>query len=284
MCVATMLLAVSGLGTLALAEPRVVTASGEYRMGERDTREDAITLATEAAKRHVLEQVATYLESVTVVRDLDVTRDEIRTYSAGMVAVLDRRVTTRLDGETIVVRVDLTAQVDSDEVARAITALRRQEDARQELVALKAEVEQLERQLDAANQALARATMPEEVRQLGKQRQDLLNKMQSDTLVSQAWTDWVILAPVLAFSPAATMAQLQALIAQAREYDPSNPHIRALQQAIAARQPPAPPKPPTPSGAPSHAPRMPTYQVTPQNPLSLSSPPTLNHLPQAATR
>src|SRR3989442_2988161 len=49
------------------AETRTVTADGEYRMGPRDTREDAVRLATEAAKRHALEQVATYLESVTVV-------------------------------------------------------------------------------------------------------------------------------------------------------------------------------------------------------------------------
>ena len=43
------------------AEVRIVTAQGEYRMGDRDTREDAVRLATEAAKRNALEQVATYL-------------------------------------------------------------------------------------------------------------------------------------------------------------------------------------------------------------------------------
>jgi hypothetical protein len=38
-------------------------------------------LATEAAKRNALEQVATYLESMTVVEGVDVTRDEITTYT-----------------------------------------------------------------------------------------------------------------------------------------------------------------------------------------------------------
>mgnify|MGYP003694111703 CR=1 FL=1 len=64
---------------------RVVTASGEYRMGDHDTRADAVRLAIEAAKRQALEQVATYLESVTEVKNLDVTRDDIRTYTAGIV-------------------------------------------------------------------------------------------------------------------------------------------------------------------------------------------------------
>ena len=71
----------------ACAEIRIVNAQGEHRMGDRDTREDAIRLATEAAKRNALEQVATYLESVTVVHDMDVTKDEIRTYTAGLVLV-----------------------------------------------------------------------------------------------------------------------------------------------------------------------------------------------------
>src|SRR5205807_1322903 len=82
------------------AEMRTVTTDGEYRMGPRDTREDAVRLATEAAKRHALEQVAIYLESVTVVTNLDVTSDEIRTYTAGLILVLDQQISTSLDEDT----------------------------------------------------------------------------------------------------------------------------------------------------------------------------------------
>src|SRR5262245_13638157 len=113
-----------------LAEVRVVNAQGEHRMGDRDTREDAIRLATEAAKRNALEQVAVYLESVTIVDGLDVTKDEIRTYTAGLVLVLEQETNTTLDGDTIVVKTDLVAQIDTDEVRQAITALRENEDAR----------------------------------------------------------------------------------------------------------------------------------------------------------
>ena len=75
---------------VTLAEVRVLTAQGEHRMGDRDTREDAIRLATEAAKRNALEQVAVFLESITIVDGLDVTKDEIRTYTAGLVLVLEQ--------------------------------------------------------------------------------------------------------------------------------------------------------------------------------------------------
>ena len=56
----------------------------------------------EAARRDALEQVATYLESVTDVKNMDVTRDDIRTYTAGIVMVLDQKITTRLEGDTAI--------------------------------------------------------------------------------------------------------------------------------------------------------------------------------------
>ncbi len=228
----------------AHADVRVVTAQGEYRMGDRDTREDAIRLATEAAKRNALEQVATYLESVTVVTDLDVTKDEIRTYTAGVVLVLGQEISTSLDGDTVVIHVDLTAQVDTDEVVQAIAALRQNEDARQELVALKAEVDQLHQDLDAANQVLAAATSPEQVKEFTEQRQELLNKAQSNALVSQAWTDWVLVTPVASPYPWVGVAQVQALLTNAGRLYPTNPHVQIVQQVIttqATSQSPAPP-------------------------------------------
>src|SRR5437879_13882776 len=112
-------------------------------MGPRDTREHAVRLATEASKRHALEQVATYLESVTVVTNLDVTSDEIRAYTAGLILVLDQQISTRLDGDTVVIRVDLTAQVDPDELMHAIDALRENENARRDLAYLKAALDQI---------------------------------------------------------------------------------------------------------------------------------------------
>src|SRR5215475_6382944 len=139
-------------------------------MGDHDTRTDATRLAIETAKRDALEQVATYLESVTEVKNLDVTRDEIRTYTAGIVTVLNQQTSTRIEGGDIVIHVDLTAQVDQHEVIQAITALRENESTKQELVSLRAETDQLRQQLDAANQALAAANTPEQVQKLTLKR------------------------------------------------------------------------------------------------------------------
>jgi len=174
--------------------------------------EDAIRLATEAAKRSALEQVAVYLESITIVDGLAVTKDEIRTYTAGLVLVLEQQTNTTLDGDTIVVSTDLVAQIDTEEVKQAIAALRENEDARHQLVSLRQENDQLQQDLDAANQALAQASTAEQTQQAAQQRQDILNRVQSNAMVSQAWTNWVLVSP--AFYPSSWMglAQTQALL------------------------------------------------------------------------
>ena len=239
----------------AFADIRVVNAQGEHRMGNRDTREDAIRLATEAAKRNALEQVATYLESVTVVHDMDVTKDEIRSYTAGLVLVLNQRIATTLDADVVVVKVDLLAQMDTDEVAKAIAALRENEDARVQLAALKQENEQLQEELNAVNQSLGNATTADQAQQAAQKRKEILNRVQSNAMVSQAWTDWVLVSPI---------GIPQDLLNSAGGLSPNNPHVAIARQIITYKQPLTPRQPPAPG---STKPRMPSHELVPPNGL-----------------
>ena len=249
------------------AEIRVVSSQGEYRMGDRDTKEDAVRLATEAAKRNALEQVATYLESVTIVDGVDITKDEIRTYTAGLVLVLDQQVNLMLEEGTVVVRVDLTAQVDTEEVTHAIVALRENEDARNQLVALKTEIDDLHRELESANQTLANATTAEQVQQASMQRQDILNRVQSNAMVSQAWTDWVVAGPVVYPYFGVGPAQTQALLSGARGLYPASPYVQTAERVIVTNQPSTAQQPIPPSVM---------HPLLPHGPRQV--PPTLNEI------
>lgn len=269
-------------GTLLLASPaiaefRVVTAQGEHRMGERDTREDAVRLATESAKRNALEQVATYLESVTVVEGMDVTKDEIRTYTAGLVLVLDQQTHTTLDGDTIVITVDLVAQIDTEEVSQAIAALRENEDARVELATLKQENEELQQDLDAANRALANASTPDQVQEATQQRQELLNRVQSNAMVSQAWTEWVMVEPVIYTYPWLGPTRTLVLLNAARGLCPTSPHVVAAERVFTTKLPPAPPRPPAPTATGGRPNQMPRHEVAPPS-GSPSAPRSLNEI------
>jgi hypothetical protein len=213
------------------AEVRVISSQGEFRMGDRDTREDAMRLATEAAKRNALEQVATYLESVTVIEGTDVTRDEIKTYTAGLILVLDQQANLRLDGDVVVVAVELTSQIDTEEVAQAILALREHESARHQLAALQTEIDELHRELEAANLSLAAAVTAEEAQQASVQRQDILDRVQSNALVSQVWTDWTVAAPV-GYLASWGAVPPQGLLNAARSLYPASPHVQAAQELV----------------------------------------------------
>jgi hypothetical protein len=243
---------------------RVVTASGEYRMSDHDTRMDAVRMAMESAKRQALEQVATYLESVTEVKNLDVTRDEIRTYTAGILTVLNQRTSTRLEDGGIVIQVDLTAQADPQEVVLAINALRENERAAQELAALRGETEELRQRLDAANQALAAATTTESVQALTRQRQELLDRMQADALVAQALAGYAYLTP-------ANVKQINDLLSRAKELNPSNAHLSAAEQSMSGL-----PTQPNALGGPFlvPSPQSPVAAPLPESPLATPLPPS----------
>jgi uncharacterized membrane protein YgcG len=247
---------------------RTVTASGEYRMGDHDTRTDAVRLAVEAAKKDALEQVATYLENVTEIRNMEVTRDDIRTYTAGIVRVLNQTITTMLEDDIVVIRADLTAEVDPNEVAQAIAALRENDSAKSELMALRSETDQLQQQLDAANQALAAASSPEQIHAAGQQRQEVLDELQANALVSQAWTNWAY-SPGIYSYPWIAMPGINGLLLQAQRLYPRHRHLPLAQQIITAQTGAALSVPPGSSTPPRHSLLVPS----PFHPHGSSAPP-----------
>jgi hypothetical protein len=249
------------LPNLCSAELLTVMAEGDYRLGDHDTKEDGTRLAVEAAKRHALEQVAMYVESVTTATALDITRDEIRTYTAGVVLVSEQAISTRLEGNQIFIHADLTVQIDPEEAALAVITLRKNDDARQQLQLLKKEVEDLHQQLDIATTQLAAATSPEHVSMASQQRQDLLNRVQSDDALAQAWTEWALVSPTAYPYPWIGVSYAQGLWAQAAFLYPANPHLVVLQRYL----PVAVPSRPAPAATTSPITAMPharTFQST----------------------
>src|SRR5215831_17954675 len=91
------------------AQIQEIRATGTYRMGDNDTLGDAKRLAILDAKRQSLDRAGTYLASLTQVRNLQLNKDEIDAYSAGILEVLEQ--STKSDGE--VVRADVLVRVDT---------------------------------------------------------------------------------------------------------------------------------------------------------------------------
>lgn len=158
----------------ASAEIRTITATGEYRMGDNDTRTDAKRLALLDAKRLALEQAGTYVEGITEVKNFNLTNEEIRACTAGIVEVMEQATRATMEGETTVVRVDVTTKIDTDTVARQIDALRKNEGMKTELVRLKVEGERLQQQVEIKTRELAALRSKSDVEAVTQQRQVLI--------------------------------------------------------------------------------------------------------------
>ena len=224
-------LSILSLVSLIAAEPatseiKTITATGEYRMGDNDTRTDAKRLALLDAKRLALEQAGTYLESVTEVKNLGVARDELNAYTAGIVEVIELSAKDVLEGATHIIRVEVTAKIDTTMVARQIDALRKNKTARAELLAARQEADRLRQENDALHKRLAAAKSITEIETLTQKRREVLTDQDVNSLLAQAQValggvDWNFVAGT---SSATGRARARTLIDQALALAPSDPH------------------------------------------------------------
>ena len=147
-----------GYGTATYAAAKDIDATGRYYLGDNDTRLDGHRLALMEAKRTALETAGTYVESISEVKDFQLTRDDIRTYTAGLIEVTETdEPKWEMVGQTLRVTVAVKARVDTDVVTQRISALRQDKEATKELRAARAKQKENEREVAVANAKLRKA-------------------------------------------------------------------------------------------------------------------------------
>lgn len=230
MLTSALLLHVFCIGNAA-AEIRTIASTGEYRMGDNDTRTDAKRLALLDAKRLALEQAGVYIESITEVKNLDLAKEEIRAYTAGIVEVLEQATRTMMEGESTVVRVDVKTKIDTDVVARQIDALRKNEDVRTTLLRAESEAIKLRKELGDKTHELTGAKSRAVAEAVTKQRQWLMTQADVESLMARAR---VVLAGSKGFtvtvgtSTPESRKYARGLIEQALSYEPENTDAQGL--------------------------------------------------------
>ncbi len=136
-----------------LAETFIIEKSYVYQASDADSKISCRAIAIEQVKRQLLEELGTYLESQTEVKDFQLAKETIVVLTAGIVKVdvLDEE----WDGVTYRLRAKIAA--DPEEVARSIDQLRQDrqkmkelEETKQRADELLAEVEKLKQELELA--------------------------------------------------------------------------------------------------------------------------------------
>jgi hypothetical protein len=165
-----------------------IDAKGRYHLGDNDSKLVGHRLALLEAKRNALEKAGTYVQSITEVKDYQLTRDEIRTYSAGILRVEETREPEWvMVGRNLEVTVYVKVQVDDQDVARKLGALQEDKDATRELKEARKKVVENEKKIVALNKQLKKAKKGSASAERAEaQRSEAIEGIDSSTLKAQA--------------------------------------------------------------------------------------------------
>ncbi len=123
----------------ALAETKTFIKEYTYRAGDEDSRNSCRTIALREVKRLLLEELGTYLESQTEVKNFQMTKDSITTLTAGIVSA--EVIEDTWDGKVYWLKAKIAA--NPQDVIKSIDSLRKDLENVQELEELKKKSEEL---------------------------------------------------------------------------------------------------------------------------------------------
>lgn len=166
--------------SVILAKTYEVETTGEYVMGDRDTKADARRIALEHAKLLAVEQIGTYLESETVVQNSQVTKDEIRTYASAIVKtiVLSENMIL-LENKATMFSLNIRATVDISVLEKKIKEIKSDTKRSQQIALLQSENIQLLKELESLSTKLKSETAGQ-YKNLRQERENILEKLENN--------------------------------------------------------------------------------------------------------
>ncbi|HKT33310.1 MAG TPA: tetratricopeptide repeat protein [Nitrospira sp.] len=175
---------------LAFAEAHTVTATGEYRMGPYDSAGDGQRLASLTAKSQLLDQAVTYLQTLSEVKPLALNRDELRAYTAGLLAIREYPSYTVSDqaSQTTTVIVQVAVVIDAASLGRQLADLIQRERAKTELMQIRDKIDDYQQQLDKIRDQLRMIKDKPDARPLLQRRSDVLTFIDTEEQLARTWT------------------------------------------------------------------------------------------------
>jgi len=168
----------SFLPTVSIVCAEIITFTHTIKQpfGGSQSADDARTGAVAKAKQEVLEKAGTYLESLTVVKNNMVDRDEILALAAGVlkteIVSQDNYATAEAFGVIITTKIDVDTSILEERIEKMLedrTLLEKNKEAQQRIEELLAKNKQLEEQ----NLKLTASSSPAQQEELGKQFQTI---------------------------------------------------------------------------------------------------------------
>jgi hypothetical protein len=171
------LILISLYPSVILAKTYEVETTGEYVMGDRDTKADARRIALEHATLLAVEQLGTSLESETVVMNNQVTKDEIRTYTYAVVKTIMLSEDMKLmENKVTVFSLKIKANVDISILEKKIKEVKADTQRSNQIAALQLENKRLLKELESLSAQL-NAGKGEQYKRLRQERENILEEL-----------------------------------------------------------------------------------------------------------
>ncbi|MGD1152000.1 MAG: tetratricopeptide repeat protein [Syntrophales bacterium] len=134
-----------------IGETKTFIKEYTYQASDEDSKNSSRVIALREAKRLLLEELGTYLESITEVKNFQLTKDRITALTAGIAKteIIDEK----WDGHTYWLKLRIVA--NSGELISAINSLRKDRERTRELEELKRRSEELLKENESLREELA---------------------------------------------------------------------------------------------------------------------------------
>ena len=143
---------------VAFAEIQTFIATHTYVLGDHDSKDDARQRCLLETKRTILEQAGVYIESESEVRNFDLTKDKITSFTAAVMQVKDTKEEVSFQQGHMTMTLKLTAQVDLEEVRKQLAERHVDASVRDDVAMQKERLKRLETQLEEMRQQIGKAT------------------------------------------------------------------------------------------------------------------------------
>ena len=163
------LLAALILPTSAFAEVQTITATHTYILGDNDSRNDAHQLCFLHAKRKVLEQAESFIQSHSVVNNFELTKDQMTSYLAAVLSAETVTEDVGLSNGQNTLTLAVKTDIDVDQVNALLAAIVADKSLADRVAQQEHQARELEGQVQTLNSRLSVAT-PAAVSELRKER------------------------------------------------------------------------------------------------------------------
>lgn len=175
------------LNESANAEIKVIEADSSYIMGDNDSKIDARRIAVQEAKRKALDTAGTYIESLTEVKNMALSRDEVRAYSAGILEAEIVSEDMKGTAEHPEIFIKVKCRIDTSTLMEQINNFKKNEDLKEQLEAALKENESLKREREKLVTNLSSEKDKSKAEDIRKKLDTVLLKEESAEDLNKMW-------------------------------------------------------------------------------------------------